>query len=390
MKSIIRINYDSNHYKPPTSLISLHFPKETQLQYQDRLKERIKELECLYAISGQISQNTDLNTAIPFICKTLEKAFQYPQLAIASIVLPTKKYGRSIKNKNHIEIRQEILFQGELIGQIAVNYANNELGVNSFLIEEKKLLKKVAQEISFLYERKERKEQEAVLNEIVRRQDRLTVLGEMTAGVAHELNTPLGNVIGFSEFILNSTKEKATKEDAMKIKQSALYAREIVKKLMLFSCDIPQKLSISKINSVIEEAIDLLSPTLKNKGIKVEFKPDINNPTGFIDKIQITQVIFNLLNNAIQASLHQGKISVHVSCLREVINIQVQDFGTGIPANIQDKIFEPFFTNKETGFGNGLGLSVVHGIIKKHKGRIQFSSEENVGTTFVVSIPQKT
>jgi len=359
------------------------------VNYQDRLKERIKELECLYAISTQISQSDDIELVVPFICEKLEQAFQFPELASAEIFISGKGFGKIKSKNNQGEIRQNISFQEDVIGYICVSYSSDDLKINSFLIEEKKLLNKVAQEIAFLYERQERQKQEAVLNEIVRRQERLTVLGEMTAGVAHELNTPLGNVIGFSEFIINSTTENASKKDAEKIKQSALHAREIVKKLMLFSCEIPQKLSVSKINPVLTEAIDLLGPILKQNKIKVSFIRDSNNPTGLIDKIHFTQVIFNLLNNAIQASPPNSIIKVNLSSAKGFINILVQDFGCGIPTNIQDKIFEPFFTNKKNGFGSGLGLSVVHGIIKQHKGRIQFSSEENVGTTFVVSIPEK-
>ena len=356
--------------------------------YEERLKERIKELECLYAISNQISQSTDIATVSPIICKHLEDAFRFPNLACACIIISGKSFGNIAEQNSHAQIKQNIFFQEELIGNISVSYKGEALKTSSFLIEEKKLLNKVAQELSFLYERQQRKQKEDVLNEIVRRQERLTIFGEMTAGIAHELNTPLGNMIGFSEFIIDATKEKSSKNDAQKIKQSALHAREIVKKLMFFSCEVPQQLQSVKINRILSEAIDLLSPLLKQSGIKIVFDKKGNNPSAFIDKIQFTQVIFNLLNNAIQASKAGGIVKVELTTLKGFINISIQDFGCGIPIDIQDKIFEPFFTNKAMGTGNGLGLSVVHGIIKKHRGRIQFSSEENVGTTFVVSIPQ--
>lgn len=358
------------------------------MNYQDSLKERIKELECLYDISTKISQSTDIKSVAPFICSRLTKAFQFPNIAKASITILDQVYGDNISSSNHALIRETIIYQQEVIGQIKVYYVTTDPHAHSFLIEEKKLLNKVAQELSFLHEREKRSEQEALLNEIVRRQERLTVLGEMTAGVAHEINTPLGNVIGFSEFIINSSKEKSTVRDAQKIMQSALHAREIVKKLMLFSCDIPQKLSVTKLYPLMKEAIALLSPLLKQHNITIQFNAQDKSASCLIDKVQFTQVIFNLLNNAIQASQARDKIILNLSTNKEFATILIQDFGCGIPSEIEDKIFEPFFSKRKNGTGNGLGLSVVHGIIKKHKGRIQFSSQPNVGTTFVISIPQ--
>lgn len=356
------------------------------MEHYDSLKERIKELECLYDISTLVSQNTELSPILSKICQRLEKAFQFSELACAKIAIQNQLFGDKTKYENGSEIKQHIFFQDELIGYICVTYPYNKQGKSSFLIEEKKLLNKVAQEIAFLYEREQRSKNEEILNEIVRRQERLTILGEMTAGVAHELNTPLGNVIGFSEFIIDSSKEANTIKDAKKIKQSALHAREIVKKLMLFSCDIP-KLNSVCIKEIIHEAIDLLAPLLKQNHIKINFEDNSKNAKATIDKIQFTQVLFNLLNNSIQASKPKSQINVKLNKQNKYITITIEDFGVGIPIEIQDKIFDPFFTHNKKGLGNGLGLSVVHGIIKQHKGRIQFSSEVNKGTTFAISIP---
>ncbi len=358
------------------------------MEYQESLKERIKELECLYDISTLISQSSETRPTLASICKRLEQAFQYPEFAQARIALHGEEYTSKANEESDIMIKQDILFQSEIIGNICVSYRSSKGRAVSFLIEEKKLLNKVAQEIAFLYERERRDKDEAILNTIVRRQERLTILGEMTAGVAHELNTPLGNIVGFSEFIIESTEENSTKKDAQKIKQSALHAREIVKKLMLFSCDIPQKLSSTALADVLKEAIDLLGPLLRQHEISIEFSNSVSDARALIDRIQFTQVVFNLLSNAIQASEPGSVIDMSLSEKNGYVTIMIQDFGCGIPLAIQDKIFDPFFTYNKKGSGNGLGLSVVHGIIKQHKGRIQFSSQEGEGTTFVLSIPK--
>lgn len=359
------------------------------MEYQDTLKERIKELECLYDISSLVSKSNELVPILPPICKRIEKAFQYPEFVKARITLQSNSYGYKEELESFSEIKQNIYFQDEIIGCISVGYNTNAPGTKSFLIEEKKLLLKVAQEIAFLYEREQRNKNEDILNEIVRRQDRLTVLGEMTAGVAHELNTPLGNVIGFAEFIIESSNESYTKKDAKKIRQSALHAREIVKKLMLFSCNIPQKLGHESLKTMINETLDLLTPVLKQNKMKINLQNNCPKAMVLIDKVHFIQVLFNLINNAIQASKPKGKIDITLSDSNGYINITIRDYGVGIPIEIQDKIFNPFFTYNKQETGNGLGLSVVHGIIKQHKGRIQFSSEPNNGSTFVISIPKK-
>lgn len=359
------------------------------MEYQDILKERIKELECLYDISSLVSKSEELVPVLPQVCSRLAKAFQFPELATARITLKSKFYGSKLAIESFSEIKQNIYFQDEIIGNIVVGYNSKTPGPNSFLIEEKKLLIKVAQEIAFLFEREQRNKNEEVLNEIVRRQDRLTVLGEMTAGVAHELNTPIGNVIGFAEFIIESSSESSTISDAKKIRQSALHAREIVKKLMLFSCNIPQKLGSESLLSMLNEALDLLTPVLKQNQIEVNIQNNSPESLVIIDKVHFIQVLFNLLNNAIQASKPNSNIDIEISDSNGYINIAIRDYGVGIPIEIQDKIFNPFFTYNKQELGNGLGLSVVHGIIKQHKGRIQFSSEPNNGSTFVISIPRK-
>lgn len=359
------------------------------MNYTDKLTERIKELECLYDISSLISKSSDLVPILPLICHRVEQAFQFPEIASAKIVLLGEVFlGREILVRD-IEIKQDIYYQEELIGQISVAYPPEERAKDNFLIEEKKLLNKVAQEIAFLYERGSRNKQEALLNEIVRRQDRLTVLGEMTAGVAHELNTPLGNVIGFSEFILGASKDQGITNDAKKIKQSALHAREIVKKLMLFSCNIPQKLGDESIKIMVEEALDLLSPLIKQSQVKINFQDHSQEAHALIDKVQFIQVLFNLINNAIQASKPDDEIEISLSEAKGYVSIVIKDQGKGMPNEIQDKIFDPFFSYNKQGTGNGLGLSVVHGIVKQHKGRIQFSSQLNQGSTFVISIPKQ-
>jgi len=158
---------------------------------------------------------------------------------------------------------------------------------------------------------------------------------------------------------------------------------------MFFSCELPQKFESINIPKLTQDAIKLLGPALKEKNIDVRFRSDKDQFTSEVDGIQLTQVIFNLLINAIHASPDQSVIDVNLQLKKDSFCLLVSDHGCGIPPQIQERIFEPFFTTKPIGKGSGLGLSVVHGIISAHKGSILVASEENKGTSFNIEIPLK-
>ena len=251
------------------------------------------------------------------------------------------------------------------------------------------MLKTLAQEIASVISKKEQHEREQTLQRKFQHSDRLNILGEITAGICHELNTPLGNILGFSQLIQEKATDGQIKKDIEKIINSAMHSREVVKKLMFFSCEMPQHIQMVDVNVLIIEAIDLLKFSINNKGLSLDYKNDTTNLLAPLDPVQFTQVVFNLLINAIHASKHGNSIEVQLSQADEHLELYIRDYGTGILPEIQEKIFEPFFTTKPVGEGSGLGLSVVHGIVKSHGGEITVSSEINKGTTFKVKFPLK-
>lgn len=364
--------------------------EHTALPDREALVERVKELECLYDISGLLAQLISTDVLMPQVCTRIAKAWMFSNDAMVSISLSDKVYVSRNWTAKTVSIKNDIIIDGEIKGSISVHYDARRHNQFSFLPEEEKLLLKLAQEIVAYLERQISVEKEEALKRIVERHDRLSIMGEMTAGIAHELNTPLGSILGFSEFILNDSKEVDTKKDAQKIYNSAMHAREVVKKLMFFSCEIPQKKNSVALNPLVQDAIEFIKPTIQKSEVDVKFSPDVKNSFTTLDSVQFTQVVFNLLINAIYASKPGDSIEISLNTDATHLNLKVCDNGCGIPEKDQEKIFEPFFTTKPIGSGTGLGLSVVHGIIKSHKGRIQFSSEINVGTTFVVSIPLNT
>lgn len=354
----------------------------------DALNERIKELSCLYDISSIASDHSDgLNEALQAITKRIAIAWKHSDKAVAEIKIDEEHFVSNVLPANSVHMSEAIILEKEQVGLVRIHYPSPDFYHSDFLDEEEQLLKKIAHEISNIYERHQRIEREELLKRSAERNDRLTILGEITAGIAHELNTPLGNILGFSELIAEKSKELQVKKDAEKITTSAMHAREVVKKLMFFSCEMPQQRESIAVNELVEEAITLLKPMLKNASIKLKFERDPKNPFARLDPIQITQVIFNLLINGIYASPANSVITISLKSGNNKLHITIKDEGVGIPEAVQDKIFEPFFTTKPMGEGSGLGLSVVHGIIKSHNGRIQFSTAEGEGTTFNISLP---
>jgi signal transduction histidine kinase len=242
--------------------------------------------------------------------------------------------------------------------------------------------------IGNLVERKQIRDSEEAVKRQMERADRLHILGEITAGIAHELNTPLANILGFSELLKERITDAKAVRDLEKIMDNAIFSREIVKKLMFFACEMPQEMSVVQLNPIVENVLELLGPSLRNK--KIKLSKSFNNETidHRADTVQLTQVLFNLLMNAIYYSPVGGRIDVGVTENEKKIQIRISDEGKGIDPKNEDKAFEPFFTTKPVGEGSGLGLSVVHGIMGSHKGTISHEPNRPRGTVFTVDFPK--
>jgi len=358
---------------------------------EEKLKERIKELTCLYEVTSIII-NCDYNKiekSLKAIVFSLKEALRYSQSACVEI--KTNEFFISTEEfpKKMVYISSPISIFNKQEGVLKVGYNCDEFTKKDFLYEEKLLLRKIGVETGNLLERKRIEENEALLKRKVEHADRISILGEITAGIAHELNTPLANILGFAELLKNRSKKGSQAEkDIDKIINSAIFSREVVKKLMFFACEMPQKMELITINEVILDAINLLDPTFKKH--KIKYTLNFSNPLIKlkVDTIQLTQVVFNLILNAIYFSPEEGIITINVTDNLKNVTLSISDQGPGIKNSISDKIFEPFFTTKPVGDGSGLGLSVVHGIIKSHMGTIKHQPNFPKGTTFIVNFPK--
>jgi len=361
-----------------------------EISISKKLKERIKELSCLYEVSSALRNHSgSVQGTMEEICQITKRAWLYPDQAIVKLEFEKFKILTSALPENVISQQSIIQVFDKDKGSIKVYYDTENIRNAHFLEEEQKLLDKISIEISEFFERREVIKKEELLQRSAERNDRLSILGEITAGIAHELNTPLGNILGFAELIKSGTKEDQTQKDTGKIIKAAIYSREIVKKLMFFACEMPQHKEFVQIKPIIDQALKLLSQNFQKAGISYNFKIEDPNLEAQIDTIQFTQVLFNLLINAIYTSPEKSVISVEVSSTSTDFTLEVKDEGFGIPAELKSKIYEPFFTTKPVGEGSGLGLSVVHGIIKSHRGEIINFDNNPKGTVFQIRLPLK-
>ena len=354
---------------------------------EEILKERIKELTCLYEISSIIvnSNQEDITSTIRAIALSLKKAFQYPKKTEISIVTPLESYKTGNLNLESC-ITSEISIFNKKKGVITASLSDVKL---DFLIEEKPLLNSVALKLGNLLERIEIQKNEASLKRQMERADRLSILGEITAGIAHELNTPLANILGFSELLKDELKnDKKASEDLDKIIKNAIFSREVVKKLMFFACEMPQEMQKINIVPSIKNAIALLDTSFKKAEVKYNVLIEDQELILRADTIQLTQIIFNLIINAIYFSPKNGLVTIEAFESKNHIVLKISDEGIGLSEEAQEKVFQPFFTTKPTGDGSGLGLSVVHGIVATHNGSIIAENNEKKGATFTVKLPK--
>ncbi len=217
---------------------------------------------------------------------------------------------------------------------------------------------------------------------------KLAAVGELAAGVAHELNNPLTSILGFAELLLHATPPDApARHDLEIIAKQAGRARDIVRNLLGFARQTkPQRMPTS-VNQTFQQTMDLVRQLIEKSGIDVVegYAPDVGLVT--LDSGQMKQVFLNLITNAAHAMPHGGTLSVRTARVGSEIAISISDTGEGIPPEVQEHIFEPFFTTKPVGQGTGLGLSVSLGIVEAHAGRISVESRAGQGSMFTVWLP---
>jgi signal transduction histidine kinase len=234
-------------------------------------------------------------------------------------------------------------------------------------------------------------EQLADAQQALRQSEKLASMGQLSAGIAHELNNPLGVITMYTNLLKDETpKDSPLYNDLQLIADQAERCRKIVGGLLNFARKNQVQLVESNMVDFISRSIDSI---IHSGNIEVIFENHISDPIAKIDKEQMMQVLTNLEKNSVEAMPKGGVLKITLTGTEHEVIIEVADTGTGIKVEHMDKIFTPFFTTKEIGKGTGLGLPLIYGIVKMHRGQISVVSNADpwkgpTGTIFTIKLPR--
>ncbi len=360
---------------------------------QARLHERVKELTCLYGIA-QIASQPDITFEhkLANIVTVLPPAWQYPARACARIVVD----GETFQTPDFLEgVHKQaarIGARGKERGVVEVHYSNERpfLQGNPFLDEEQSLIDNIAGQIALMIEHRETEAIRSELQNQLIRADRLAAIGQLAAGVAHELNEPLNTILGFAQLVEKTPgMPQPALEDIKKITDASLHARTIIRELLIFARQAPPSRTLVNLNRIIEDELSLFESLCSKSGVVLQRVLDPDLPEIIADKSQLLQVLSNLVVNALQAMPDEGVLTIRTTADAARVSLMVQDTGIGMSDEVKESIFVPFFTTKDVDQGTGLGLAVVHGIVTAHGGEIQVESTVGQGARFLITLPRK-
>jgi two-component system, NtrC family, sensor kinase len=217
---------------------------------------------------------------------------------------------------------------------------------------------------------------------------KLAALGELAAGVAHEINNPLFAILGLTEFLLKDSEPGTQQhERLMLIQETGLEIKEIVRALLDFARENAEERHVVELETVVRSTVDLVRRTNAHKGVELIEAYDASGIEVHASANQLKQIVLNLVANARQAMPNGGTARVGVYRERDQALVVVADDGPGMPPDVLDRVFEPFFTTKRDTGGTGLGLSVSLGIAEAHGGSLSVFSQPGGGATFTLRLP---
>ncbi|MCG2823960.1 MAG: ATP-binding protein [Desulfobulbaceae bacterium] len=232
--------------------------------------------------------------------------------------------------------------------------------------------------------------QEKRRQELLHRTEKLAAIGQLSAGVAHELNTPLGSILGYARLLLKDKDLSAAQKERLAIiAEQAKKSSTIIQALLSFarhSAHSRRALGACNLNTVIDKALPILNTELVKRKIELVSEQQPLPPI-MADPVELEQIVLNLLLNALQAIGRQGRIVISTRHDGQRVVMEVEDNGPGIAEDIRTRIFDPFYTTKPIGEGTGLGLSICAGIVDDYGGSMEVASTPGGGATFIVFLP---
>ena len=226
-----------------------------------------------------------------------------------------------------------------------------------------------------------------LVHEQLRRTERVAELGTLASGMAHEIGTPMNVILGRAEYLMERVKEEPIKRGLQTIVTQVERITRVMNQLLSFARRRTPERRALNLQATIEDNLEMFQERLNRANVKLETSFPETCPPVHADPDQMSQVMINLVMNAIHAMPDGGTLHVGLAPLDDTVRLIVSDTGQGMPQEVVAKIFDPFFTTNEFGKGTGLGLTVVKGIVDEHRGTIAVESDTGRGTTFTIDIP---
>ena len=368
------------------------------------LTHRVRALQFLLEIPKIVERTggMSIRDIVEGIADLLPSALQYPEIAFSQIILDGEHFGVSPETASPAWLeRVDILVHGKIAGALELGY--HELppsgGESLLLAEERNLLNSVAQRLGRMVERirdaERLQEKEEQLRVTVTHMNRVAVAGEMAANIAHELNQPLAAITSFAEGSRRSLNGENTDFGRLSqaltwIAEEALRAGEIIQRMTSLVKKRETCYEVLDLNEVIRSVNHLGSVYARINRVQLALELDPDLPPVRGDKVQIQQVLLNLIRNGVQAAMGgnsgNGRVVVGTGTLSpSEVEVSVEDNGWGLPTDQEEEVFRPFSSTKEDGLG--LGLSISKSIVVAHGGRIGYAPSVGRGTRFFFTVP---